>query len=106
MAILLITLAVVLRSKMNAGLLGLVLVNMTYVGFAMAGLINSWTHMETSLGAISRIKEFSEETPCEMLEGENMQPEADWPLHGALDFKGVTATYSYCTPDFIHVIYN
>ena len=94
MAILLVALAVVLRSKMNPGLLGLVLVNMTYVGFAMAGLVNSWTHLETSLGAVTRIKEFSEDTPCETLESENMQPETDWPRYGALNFEGVTATYS------------
>jgi len=94
MAILLITLAVVLRSKLNAGLLGIALVNMMRLGQSLASLISSWTSLETSLGAIARIKDFSEETPCEILEGEDVIPSLEWPAQGSFKFEGVTASYS------------
>jgi len=100
MAILLITLAVVLRTKINPGLLGLALVNMMDLSQSLTSLITSWTSLETSLGAIARIKEFSEDTPCENLDGENVIPSLEWPADGALSFEGVSAQYRYFTPHF------
>ena len=95
MAILLISIAVVLRSKINPGLLGLALVNMMGLGQSLASLINFWTMLETSLGAIGRIKDFEEQTPCEILDGENVTPAVEWPDRGALSFEGVSASYMY-----------
>ena len=79
MAILLITLAVVLRAKMHPGLLGLSLVNLMSLGSSMASFINFWTALETSLGAVARIGDFVQEMPCEVMEGENAEPGSQWP---------------------------
>jgi ATP-binding cassette subfamily C (CFTR/MRP) protein 1 len=86
---------VVLRTKINSGLLGLALVNMMDLSQSLASLIQSWTSLETSLGAIARIKEFSENTPCENLDGEKAVPSFEWPANGELRFEGVSAQYRY-----------
>ncbi|XWW98963.1 hypothetical protein V2A60_006967 [Cordyceps javanica] len=62
---------------------------------SLAALITQWTNLETSLGAVSRIKSFSEDTPREA------EPEAraaeDWPRRGEVSFDNWTAGYSDIT---------
>jgi ABC-type multidrug transport system fused ATPase/permease subunit len=64
-AVLLVGLSVALRSHLDPGLLGIALVVMMDLGLILSELIQAWTLLETSLGAIARIKDFSEETPRE-----------------------------------------
>lgn len=98
MAIVLITLAVTLRDKMHAGLLGLALVNMMSLGSSLASLITQWTALETSLGAVTRIRDFVEQTPSEVLGEENEVPDGQWPASGALEFWNVSASYRFSAP--------
>lgn len=98
LTILLITLAVTLRSKMNPGFLGIALVNMMSFGQALASFVDFWTSLETSLGAIARIKSFSEDTPSEFLPEENGNPGSEWPTEGSLSFEGVSASYKSVHP--------
>ncbi|KAI0115560.1 P-loop containing nucleoside triphosphate hydrolase protein [Nemania sp. FL0031] len=93
LAVLLVGLAVALRSKINPGLLGIALVQLTSLSHALTALVQFWTLLETSLGAISRIKDFSETTPTEAIAGESSEPPANWPNHGALTFESVSASY-------------
>ncbi|KAH7310266.1 ABC transporter [Rhexocercosporidium sp. MPI-PUGE-AT-0058] len=102
-AILLIILAVFLRDKINPGLLGIALVQVTNLGLTLAALIMHWTTLETSLGAVARIKSFSEDTPSELLLGEVGTPETQWPARGHLTFEGVSASYG---PDSAPVLNN
>ncbi len=95
LAILLITLAVFLRSKVSAGLLGVAFVQVTNLGMTLAHLITFWTSLETSLGAVARIKSFSEDTPNELISREDADPGAAWPSLGHLTFEGVSASYGY-----------
>ncbi|KAG4434582.1 hypothetical protein IFR05_009938 [Cadophora sp. M221] len=102
-AILLIILAVFLRDRINPGLLGIALVQVTNLGMTLAQLIMHWTTLETSLGAVARIKSFSEDTPSELLMGEDGTPEKQWPARGHLTFEGVSASYG---PDSAPVLNN
>lgn len=92
-AVLLTTLAVMLRgNNTSAGFVGLALVNMMSLSESLAALIVNWTNLETSLGAVSRIKTFTEDTPREP------EPEgtvaADWPSRGQVLFDNWTAGYT------------
>lgn len=49
--------------------------------------------LDTSLGAIVRIKEFTDETPREKAE-EIVTPPHSWPSAGAVEFKNLTASYA------------
>lgn len=91
LTVLLVVLAVVLREKINPSLLGLALVNMMSLGINMKGIIMNWSILETSLGAITRIKNFSENTPTEVLRGET--PAENWPTRGDIDIRNVAVQY-------------
>ncbi|PVH72311.1 P-loop containing nucleoside triphosphate hydrolase protein [Cadophora sp. DSE1049] len=103
-AILLIILAVFLRHNISPGLLGIALVQVTSLGQTLANLIMQWTTLETSLGAVARIKSFSEDTPSELLAGENEVPDAQWPARGHLTFEGVSASYGSHTAPVLNDI--
>ncbi|KAI0968721.1 P-loop containing nucleoside triphosphate hydrolase protein [Xylaria arbuscula] len=93
LAILLVGLTVALRSKIDPGFLGIALVQLTSLSQALTNLVQFWTLLETSLGAISRIKDFSESTPRESTTEELDEPPVNWPQHGALTFDSVSASY-------------
>lgn len=93
LALVLVGLAVALRSHINAGFLGLALVNMMELSHALTNLVQFWTSLETSLGGIARIKDFSENTPMEETLNENLNLDASWPSRGALRFESVSASY-------------
>ncbi|KAK6207066.1 hypothetical protein LQW54_007494 [Pestalotiopsis sp. IQ-011] len=95
LAILLTTLGVTLRIRLDAGLLGVALVNMMNLGQSLNALITSWTLLETSLGAISRVKTFSEDTPSEKpREVVDTRILAGWPSRGSVVIENWSAHYN------------
>ncbi|KAI0124180.1 P-loop containing nucleoside triphosphate hydrolase protein [Xylariales sp. AK1849] len=97
LAVLLVGMAVALRSRLNAGFLGIALVSMINLSHALTNLVQYYTLLETSLGAIARIKDFSENTPVENLPGEDDSVDPNWPSRGALRFESVSASYGQDT---------
>ena len=93
LTVLLVVFAVVLWDKINPSLLGLALVSMMNLGFSMKGIIMHWSVLETSLGAITRIREFSEGTPIEVLLSESTTSPAAWPVRGDLDIRNMSVQY-------------
>lgn len=93
LALVLVGIAVALRTRINAGFLGLALVNMMDLSHSLTNLVQFWTNLETSLGGIARIKDFSENTPAEETLNENVNLDANWPSKGVLRFEGVSASY-------------
>jgi ATP-binding cassette, subfamily C (CFTR/MRP), member 1 len=100
MAILLMGLAVALRGKINPGLLGVALVMMMSMGHTLDNFVVYWTLLETSLGAVARIKRFSEDTPSELPPGceGNEVAEDKIAEKGAVEFRDVEVKYRWVTP--------
>ena len=96
LAILLTTLGVTLRSRLDAGFLGIALVSMMNLGHSLAALITFWTLLETSLGAISRVKTFSEDTPTEKTREISVDSRipAGWPSQGSVVIENWSAHYN------------
>ncbi|KAI1841484.1 hypothetical protein JX266_012324 [Neoarthrinium moseri] len=94
LAVVLVGMAVSLRSSISPGFLGLALVNMMGLSHSLTKLVQHWTNLETSLGAIARIKNFSETTPEEASPGETSNTlSSEWPHTGALIVEGLSACY-------------
>ncbi|KAF4466489.1 multidrug resistance-associated [Fusarium albosuccineum] len=93
LTVILVTFAVTLREKINASLLGVALVNMMRLGSNMKGIILYWSILETSLGAITRIRAFSSDAPNEQKPREDKQPSEEWPSSGALEVKDLDVQY-------------
>ena len=91
-AIALVALAVEVQS--NRGAIGVALVSVLTFNQTLADLITSWTKLETSLGAIARLKDYSTRTPREDQSRHGTRPTSDsWPERGQLEFADVTASY-------------
>ncbi|ROW02989.1 hypothetical protein VMCG_05737 [Cytospora schulzeri] len=97
LALVLIGMAVALRSHMNPGFLGLALVNMMNLSHSLTNLVQYWTNLETTLGAIARIKDFSENTPAEWSPDGDLDLDDNWPSRGNLRFEHVSASYGQAT---------
>jgi ABC-type multidrug transport system fused ATPase/permease subunit len=79
------------------GPIGVSLISLVTFSQQLAELINFWTSMETSIGAITRIRYFQNTVPSENLPGEDQVPPNTWPSGGQLVFHNVTAGYTLTT---------
>lgn len=61
---------------------------------SLAEIIQSWTLLETSFGAIARLKSFSAYTVSENLPRETQGVPDNWPSRGAVEFTNVSASYA------------
>jgi ABC-type multidrug transport system fused ATPase/permease subunit len=95
MAAILTTLAVRLHS--SSGFTGASLVTLMNFGESLTGIVMWYTRLETSIGAISRLRTFNKTVTPEDREEEDVVPPEQWPQHGFIDFKGVSASYEYVT---------
>ncbi|PVH80975.1 putative multidrug resistance protein [Cadophora sp. DSE1049] len=93
LAVIVIALAVNLKSTTAAGLLGLSLNNILGFNKSLSTLVTSWTSLETSLGAVARVKTFAETTESEEKPDESYEPPAGWPSSGSIEIDNVSATY-------------
>jgi ABC-type multidrug transport system fused ATPase/permease subunit len=82
------------RAGINPGFVGLALVNVMSFNEALAQIIKNWTQLETSLGAISRLINFSNQTANENRPEENECVPENWPAHGTIEFTNVSASYT------------
>ncbi|OHE95683.1 hypothetical protein CORC01_08967 [Colletotrichum orchidophilum] len=117
LALLVVGLAVRLRASVSVGLTGVSLVQLISFTETLKMLIQFWTSLETSIGAVARIKKFAEETPDEVGNDalkrkltiqsvggqEQPMPETTmiqgWPSHGAIELHKVVAYYDQTKPD-------
>ncbi|CAG7561621.1 unnamed protein product [Fusarium equiseti] len=93
LALLLVRLAVRLRGEVDVGLTGVSLVQLISLSETVNLLIQFWTSIETSIGAVARIKQFAEDTGEENLPGETQAPPPRWPDKGAIQVSNLTASY-------------
>ncbi|KAJ5803205.1 ABC multidrug transporter [Penicillium pulvis] len=90
-AVVLTTLAVRLRS--SSGFAGASLYSLMSFGENLSGVVFFYTRLETSIGAIARLKNFNETVTPEDREEEDVSPDEEWPEHGTVELKGVSARY-------------
>ncbi|KAK4139084.1 P-loop containing nucleoside triphosphate hydrolase protein [Dichotomopilus funicola] len=103
LAIMVTTLAVTLRSDQSLGWLGLALVNLISLSTSFKYLITFWANLETSIGAVARIRRFNLDVePEEMFQ--LPPPHPAWPTEGGIEIERLTASYSPNTPPAINNI--
>ncbi|CAK7206573.1 hypothetical protein SEUCBS139899_009369 [Sporothrix eucalyptigena] len=94
MSVTVVTLATQLRS--NTAFTGASMILLMNFGDILSFIMYSYTLLETSLGAISRLKTFRETVHSESHDdnaAETVLPPPTWPAHGAIRLQNVTATY-------------
>jgi ATP-binding cassette, subfamily C (CFTR/MRP), member 1 len=89
-----VTFAVAFREHVSGAQVGIALNIMLVANTTLLRLVGNWTTLETSLGAIARLKSL-ETTPFEGGHAETSEPPEDWPSRGNIEFKNITASYQY-----------
>jgi ATP-binding cassette, subfamily C (CFTR/MRP), member 1 len=97
-ATVLVAVAVLTRDSTSKAAIGLALLNIISFNNTLGFLINSWTSLETSLGAVARLRDFLLKIPEEALEIERQEPPLEWPTRGDIEFDNVTSSYGYTFP--------
>ncbi|OTB13269.1 hypothetical protein K445DRAFT_24767 [Daldinia sp. EC12] len=90
-AVMLTSLASNLRS--NSGFTGASLVTLMGFGEMLKNVVTFYTLLETSLGAITRLKSFEKEAGSENKDWEDIIPPEEWPQKGQISFRRVSASY-------------
>lgn len=90
-AIIVVTVAVSLNSRSSS--IGVALVQVISLNGILRQTIISWTQMETSIAAVTRIKEFSEKTESEHDGHHQHEPPVGWPSQGKVELKDASAVY-------------
>ncbi|KAK2036628.1 ABC transporter [Colletotrichum somersetense] len=92
LAVVLVCVVVIWHDKFSAGSVGVSLVMVIGFSEVLARLIQSWTKLESSVGAVARVRRFVAETETEKTAGKGQLP-GDWPRDGAVNFSNVVASY-------------
>ena len=95
-SVLVVIFAVKLRNQTSGGSTGVALVNVLACHQHLAGFIQRWTLLETSIGAVSRIRAFANECPLERNHG-NLHVPPHWPSGGSIEVVHVSASYKLVT---------
>lgn len=90
-ATILIILVVALRGKLSAGYVGVALYNVVLFSQSIKLLITFWTQLETHIGSVARIKNFTTDPVAEDKDTEDHIPPSNWPNQGKIDFNDITA---------------
>ncbi|ATY62911.1 multidrug resistance-associated [Cordyceps militaris] len=101
LVLILIAIVVTWRDKFSPGSVGVSLVTVMTFNSALTQLIKMWTSLETSIGAVGRIKDFKDNTVPEEEELGIVQPESpppNWPSKGNIEFRSVIASYKESGP--------
>ncbi|KAK6853983.1 hypothetical protein PG995_010795 [Apiospora arundinis] len=88
-----ITIAVVFRGHVSGAQIGIALNIMLVANTTLLKLVENWTVLEMSLGAISRLKMLEQTTPIEGKANWSKNPPQKWPARGQVEFKDITAAY-------------
>ncbi|ATZ47318.1 hypothetical protein BCIN_02g06110 [Botrytis cinerea B05.10] len=88
-----IALAVVYRDRVSGAQVGIALNVMLVANTTLLKLVESWTTLEISLGAIARLRTLENMTPLEGGMAQTLEPVESWPSKGNVEFKNITASY-------------
>ncbi|KAK9424900.1 putative ABC multidrug transporter [Seiridium unicorne] len=79
-------------SSSHTGLVGAGLVSLMTLSELVCATVRSWVQLETSLGAVKRLKDFEGISP-EKKHANERQPPDEWPSSGLIEIEGVSAGY-------------
>jgi len=88
-----VAIAVALRGSVSGGQVGIALNIMLVANTTLLKLVESYTTLENSLGAIARLKMLETLTPSEGGKTSSFSPLDNWPPRGQIRIKNITASY-------------
>ncbi|KAK4184893.1 hypothetical protein QBC35DRAFT_517288 [Podospora australis] len=87
-AVIIITIAMTSNGAISGGALGVAMVLVLHFNSSLASTIQAWTKLESSIGAVARVRDFVSNTPSEAVGPSDQNLDPNWPAQGVLEFKG------------------
>lgn len=84
-----------MRGSSTLNLLGIALFNIVGFSGTLQVLVTQWIDLETSIGAVSRIRSYVQHVKTEDLDSETEVVPTFWPEKGNVQISGVSASYEY-----------
>lgn len=81
--------------KADSGFTGASMVAIISLGGYLSSIVVNYTLLETSLGAVNRLKTFSDEAPAEDSGQDGRTLPVSWPAAGHVVLKGISTSYEY-----------
>ena len=97
MATILIAFVLFMRESTSQTAIGLAFLNLIFLSQTLEQLVMAWTSLETTVGALARLRDFLDKTPQEPEQGEAQLPE-NWPSVGKVRLQNISARYRYAAP--------
>jgi ABC-type multidrug transport system fused ATPase/permease subunit len=88
-----VTIGVRTQGQVDAGFMGIALVNIVQLSISIKAFLSNWTQLEISIGAVSRIRSFVLDAPSSDGDGTEIVLHTRWPEKGQVEFQDVTAQY-------------
>lgn len=93
-AAVLVAIVVTWKDKFSTGNVGVSLVVVMTFSSVLMRMIKAWTMMESSVGAVARVKRFVADTDSEEKSSYKAEVAQDWPTQGDVEFKSLVAAHS------------
>jgi ATP-binding cassette subfamily C (CFTR/MRP) protein 1 len=93
-ATVLVAVVVTWKDNFSAGNVGVSLVMVMTFGSVLMRMIKTWTMMESSIGAVARVKQFVADTEPEQKGACMAEMAQDWPTQGNVELKSLVAAYT------------
>lgn len=95
LAVILVATIVTWRDRFNTGNVGVALVMLIGFSTTLMRVITAWTQMESSIGAVARVKRFIDETESEGAFEQRDSSDTLWPQSGTLQITDLDASHRY-----------
>ncbi|KAJ6187634.1 hypothetical protein N7519_002542 [Penicillium mononematosum] len=92
-AVIVIAVAISMKGSPSMNLLGIALFNIVNFSGTLQMLVTDWIGLETSIGAVARIRSYVRQVTPEDLDSETETVPEDWPRNGGIDIAGLSASY-------------
>lgn len=92
-AVIVISAAISIKGSPSMNLLGIALFNIVNFSYTLQSLVKNWIGLETSIGAVARIRSYTQQATTEDLDSETEVVGESWPQRGAVEISGLSASY-------------
>ncbi|KAF4435232.1 multidrug resistance [Fusarium acutatum] len=80
--------------RSSSSLSGASLVTLMTLSQSLSDIVRFYAALETSIGAVARLRNFTTKTGAESVSHGDMKPDERWPTKGVIEVRGVWATYN------------
>ncbi|KIL92440.1 hypothetical protein FAVG1_04851 [Fusarium avenaceum] len=84
--------------RVSSSVSGASLVTLMTLSQSLSDIVRFYAALETSIGAVTRLRNFANQTGTESMSHDDIQTDQQWPSKGSIEIQGVWASYGLLDP--------